>query len=125
MPLFNILLGFSLKGSTALSQAVLALLSATRVPPFSEHFTDGICTLMMMAVRIQHSIKRFLTRCKVMQVITGGAIASVAISLASRHPLDPAKPLLDFDMALMLTCPLLLGVSVGAQYFKLGPVMSP
>jgi len=49
-----------------------------------------------------------------MQVITGGAIASVAISLASRHPLDPAKPLLDFDMALMLTCPLLLGVSVGA-----------
>ena len=50
------------------------------------------------------------------QVITGGAIASVAISLASRHPFDPAKPLLDFDMALMLTCPLLLGVSVGADH---------
>ena len=50
-----------------------------------------------------------------MQVITGGAVASVLISLASRHPFDPAKPLLDFDMALMLTSPLLLGVSVGAS----------
>lgn len=48
-------------------------------------------------------------------VITGGALASVPIAAAGRHPSDPAKPLLDYDMALMLTPVILFGVSVGAR----------
>ncbi|CAL5218926.1 g672 [Coccomyxa viridis] len=67
VPLFNILLNFSLKGSMALSQAVIA----------------------------------------------GGAIAGVAVTLHKKHPHDPARPLMDFDIALMLLPFLLLGVSFG------------
>lgn len=48
-------------------------------------------------------------------VITGGALASVPIAAIGRHPADPAKPLLDYDMALMLTPVILFGVSVGAR----------
>ena len=47
-------------------------------------------------------------------VITGGATASVAIAVFGRHPADPGKPLLDYDVALMLTPVILLGVSIGA-----------
>lgn len=67
VPLFNVLLQFSVKGATALSQAS----------------------------------------------ITGGAMSGVACLLLRRHPLDESKTLIDFDLALMLTPVLLLGVSVG------------
>ncbi|CAK0779361.1 hypothetical protein CVIRNUC_004754 [Coccomyxa viridis] len=67
VPLFNILLNFSVKGAMALSQAVIA----------------------------------------------GGAIAGVAVTLHKNHPHDPARPLMDFDIALMLLPFLLLGVSLG------------
>lgn len=45
--------------------------------------------------------------------ITGGAMSGVACLLLRRHPLDESKTLIDFDLALMLTPVLLLGVSVG------------
>ena len=46
-------------------------------------------------------------------VIAGGAIAGVAVTLHKKHPHDPARPLMDFDIALMLLPFLLLGVSLG------------
>ena len=48
-------------------------------------------------------------------VIGGGALAGVAVSLHKRHPYDPTKPLIDFDLALMLLPVILLGVSVGVS----------
>ncbi|KAK9808079.1 hypothetical protein WJX73_003368 [Symbiochloris irregularis] len=67
VPLFSVLLQFTVKGATALSQAS----------------------------------------------ITGGALSGVACLLLRRHPLNPSKHLIDFDLALMLTPMLLLGVSMG------------
>lgn len=49
-------------------------------------------------------------------IITGGALASVVLALPGRHPSDPAKPLIDYGTALMLTPVLLLGVSIGAPH---------
>ena len=46
-------------------------------------------------------------------VIAGGAVAGVAVTLHKKHPHDPARPLMDFDIALMLLPFLLLGVSFG------------
>ena len=46
-------------------------------------------------------------------VIAGGAVAGVAVTLHRKHPHDPSKPLMDFDIALMLLPFQLLGVSVG------------
>lgn len=48
-------------------------------------------------------------------VIGGGALAGVAVTLHKRHPYDPTRPLIDFDLALMLLPVILLGVSVGAR----------
>ena len=39
--------------------------------------------------------------------------AGVAVTLHKKHPHDPARPLMDFDIALMLLPFLLLGVSFG------------
>ena len=47
-------------------------------------------------------------------VIAGGALAGVGVTLHKKHPYDPNKPLIDFDLALMLLPVILLGVSVGA-----------
>lgn len=47
--------------------------------------------------------------------ITGGAISGVACLITRRHPQDPSKFLMDFDLALMLTPTLLLGVSCGER----------
>lgn len=46
-------------------------------------------------------------------VIAGGAVAGVAVTLHRKHPHDPSKPLMDFDIALMLLPFQLLGVSIG------------
>ncbi|KAL0024495.1 hypothetical protein WJX77_009840 [Trebouxia sp. C0004] len=67
VPMFNVLLGFSLKGSTALSQAV----------------------------------------------VTGGACAGFMYSSCKRHPDDHEQSLVDFDLALILTPMLLLGITAG------------
>ncbi|KAK9820574.1 hypothetical protein WJX72_011784 [[Myrmecia] bisecta] len=69
VPLFNVMLGFGLKASTALAQAA----------------------------------------------ITGGSIASVVFSIFKRHPLDESKPVLDFELGLLLTPMLLLGISAGVM----------
>jgi hypothetical protein len=47
-------------------------------------------------------------------VIAGGALAGVGVTLHKKHPYDPSRPLIDFDLALMLLPVILLGVSVGA-----------
>ena len=46
-------------------------------------------------------------------VITGGAIAGVAVAFTKRHPLDSSLPLIDFQLALVLTPVLLFGTSIG------------
>lgn len=46
-------------------------------------------------------------------VIAGGAVGSALYALSRRHPLDRSRPLIDFDLCLMLTPLLLLGVSAG------------
>ncbi len=48
-------------------------------------------------------------------VIAGGALGSTAYALWRRHPLDRKRPLVDFELTLMLTPMLLLGVSTGQQ----------
>ena len=50
-------------------------------------------------------------------VIAGGAIAGVAVTLHKKHPHDPTRPLIDFDIALMLLPFLLLGVSLGCAAY--------
>ena len=46
-------------------------------------------------------------------IITGGAIAGASFALFQVHPLQPDKPLIDFDLALLLIPSLLLGTSIG------------
>jgi hypothetical protein len=46
--------------------------------------------------------------------IAGGSFISMLFNLSMRHPWDPGRPLVDLDLALVLTPALLLGVSVGA-----------
>ena len=48
-------------------------------------------------------------------VIAGGALGSTAYALSRRHPLDRKRPLVDFELTLMLTPMLLLGVSAGGR----------
>ncbi len=48
-------------------------------------------------------------------VITGGAIAGVAVTFTKRHPLDSSLPLIDFQLALVLTPVLLFGTSIGGR----------
>ena len=55
-------------------------------------------------------------------VIAGGAIAGVAVTLHKKHPHDPARPLMDFDIALMLLPFLLLGVSLGCAAHQERPL---
>ncbi len=46
-------------------------------------------------------------------VVAGGATSGVAIALHEKHPHDPSKPLIDFDIALMLLPLQLLGLALG------------
>lgn len=46
-------------------------------------------------------------------VITGGALGAVAYSISRRHPRDASRTLVDFDLALVICPGLLLGVSTG------------
>jgi hypothetical protein len=43
----------------------------------------------------------------------GGAFAALLCGLFQRHPIDPSQPLVDLDLALVLTPLLLLGVTLG------------
>jgi hypothetical protein len=52
--------------------------------------------------------------------IAGGSFVSMLFNLMMRHPWDPGRPLVDLDLALVLTPALLLGVSIGAAS-ALGP----
>ena len=49
-------------------------------------------------------------------VIAGGNLAGVGVALTRCHPCKPGTPLIDFDLALVLTPILLLGVAVGEQH---------
>ena len=75
VPIFNIILGLSIKESTGLSQAVIA--------------SSGI----------------------------GAAI----FSLTNHHPLFPHKPLIDFNLVLVLTPALLLGIGFGVLANAVSP----
>ena len=46
-------------------------------------------------------------------VITGGALGSVSYCISRSHPRDSQRPLIDFDLALVLTPSLLWGVNAG------------
>jgi hypothetical protein len=46
-------------------------------------------------------------------VITGGAIASVSFNVWKRHPDNPQVPLIDFQLVLVFTPVLLMGVNAG------------
>ena len=46
-------------------------------------------------------------------VVTGGACASFMYSSCKRHPEDDEQSLVDFDLALILTPMLLLGITAG------------
>ena len=46
-------------------------------------------------------------------VVTGGALASFMYSSFKRHPDDHKMSLIDFDLALILTPMLLLGITAG------------
>ncbi len=46
-------------------------------------------------------------------IITGGAIAGASFALFQTHPQHPDKPLIQFDLALVLIPSLLLGTSIG------------
>ena len=47
-------------------------------------------------------------------VVTGGALAGFMYSSCKRHPDDHEQSLVDFDLALILTPMLLLGITAGA-----------
>jgi len=53
--------------------------------------------------------------------IAGGSFVTMLFNLAMRHPWDPGRPLVDLDLALVLTPALLLGVSVGVLLNELLP----
>jgi hypothetical protein len=47
--------------------------------------------------------------------IAGGSLVTACFNLSMRHPWDPGRPLVDLDLALVLTPAMLLGVTVGAR----------
>lgn len=49
-------------------------------------------------------------------VVTGGAWAGFMYSSCKRHPDDHEQSLVDFDLALILTPMLLLGITAGKTY---------
>lgn len=57
-------------------------------------------------------------------VIAGGAVGSALYALSRHHPLDRSQPLIDFDLCLMLTPLLLLGVSAGEPAWLHGAWLS-
>lgn len=52
-------------------------------------------------------------------VVTGGALASFAYSSFKSHPEDQNQSLVDFDLALVLTPMLLLGITAGTDKHRL------
>ncbi|KAL4438539.1 hypothetical protein ABPG77_000187 [Micractinium sp. CCAP 211/92] len=54
-------------------------------------------------------------------VIAGGALGAVACVLPERHPLDSRRPLVDYQLALVITPPLLLGCTSGVLLNQLMP----
>ncbi|KAL4527547.1 hypothetical protein Ndes2526B_g08768 [Nannochloris sp. 'desiccata'] len=75
VPIFNVILGLSIKGSTGLSQAVIA----------------------------------------------SSGIGVALFNLANPHPFFPHKPLVDFNLVLVLTPALLLGISFGVLANAVSP----
>ncbi|KAL0049779.1 hypothetical protein WJX82_009756 [Trebouxia sp. C0006] len=55
-------------------------------------------------------------------IITGGAIAGASFALFQTHPQHPDKPLIQFDLALVLIPSLLLGTSIGVILNHMIPV---
>ncbi|KIZ04589.1 hypothetical protein MNEG_3365 [Monoraphidium neglectum] len=53
--------------------------------------------------------------------IAGGSLVTTLFNLGMRHPWDPGRPLVDLDLALVLTPAMLLGVSVGVLLNDLVP----
>ena len=46
-------------------------------------------------------------------MILGGSLAVLAWNIQQTHPLSPGKPLIDYDVALLLNPNMLLGISIG------------
>ena len=117
VPLFNILLNFS------------RLLTSTRVIPFlccSSVDSQMLCQYRLLfpgiifgtswdAERKKRAVLPGLKGAIALSqaVIAGGAVAGVAVTLYKKHPHDPSKPLMDFDIALMLLPSQLLGLAIG------------
>lgn len=56
-------------------------------------------------------------------VVTGGACAGFMYSSCKRHPDDHEQSLVDFDLALILTPMLLLGITAGETAGNALPIM--
>eukprot|EP00971_Amphidinium_carterae_P010330 204106-Amphidinium_carterae.1 len=54
-------------------------------------------------------------------MLAGGASAALFKNLLAAHPADPNKPLIDFDLALLLAPSLMAGASVGSLLHAASP----
>lgn len=97
VPLFNVLLGFSIKNVSTTARWALQALAGRSAP-------HDPCRLLCPALQATALSQA---------VITGGALGSVAYSITRQHPRDPGRPLVDWDLALPICPGLLLGVSTG------------
>lgn len=127
VPLLYVGLGLGIKDCTALSQAAIAvrapaagcrgdwcsrgctaagacLPTAALVPPMHGGAAGACCQGAYRPAPLQ-----------------GGALGAVACTGRQRHPLDAARPLVDWRLALVLTPTLLLGCTTGVLFNQLLP----
>ena len=104
--MFNILLGFS----KYTSRCTTAMVN-TELAMVLRHCFD---TLQTAGLKGSTALSQ--------AVVTGGALAGFMYSSSKRHPDDHEQSLIDFDLALILTPMLLLGVTAGKACCKTSPL---
>ncbi|KAL4424162.1 hypothetical protein ABPG75_001463 [Micractinium tetrahymenae] len=79
----------------------------------------GAFIVPLMALGLGFDIKQSTALSQA--VIAGGALGAVACALPERHPLDSRRPVIDYQLALVITPPLLLGCTSGVLLNQLMP----
>ena len=105
VPMFNILLGFSKLLPMQQPAAIMLRLIYTGI---MLHIPFGVHSLSSAGLKGSTALSQ--------AVVTGGALAGFVYSSSKRHPDDHEHSLIDFDLALILTPMLLLGITAGKAW---------
>jgi len=71
----------------------------------------GPSKIIILMLMLNYSMKESTSH--IYPFILGGTLANNLINVMKKHPLNPKKPIIDFNLALLLFPNLLLGSSIG------------